>query len=72
MAVYRRNCDQCGNTFKRGIRMDLLVNRVSVLSGETMWDPTEDEEHFATFCSELCMISYIAQRMGLDEEQACA
>lgn len=48
--------------------MDLLINRISVLSGEAYWDPVDDEEHFASFCSEGCMLSYIAQRMGLDEE----
>jgi len=66
MAIYRRKCDQCGAEFKRGIRMDLLINRISVLSGETMWDPSEDEEHLASFCSELCLISYTAQRLGIE------
>lgn len=70
MSIYRRKCDQCHQEFKRGLRMDLLINRVSVLSGDLHWLPDDDEEHFACFCSAECMLSYIAQRMGFKEDDA--
>ncbi len=46
--------------------MDLIINQISVLSGDVTWRPEEDEEHFASFCSKECMLSYIAQRMGIE------
>jgi hypothetical protein len=70
MSIYRRTCDQCHNTFKRGLRLTLAVNRVSVLSGEVHWDPVDDEEHFAIFCSPICLISYIAQRLGVENGES--
>ena len=48
--------------------MDLLINTVSVLSGDTRWNPSDDVEHFATFCSKECMLSYIANRLGFPSD----
>jgi hypothetical protein len=50
--------------------MDLLINQISVLSGDVHWDPKDDVEHFASFCSEECMLSYIAQQLGIEDDQA--
>jgi hypothetical protein len=66
MAIYRRKCDQCHNEFKRGLRMDLLISQATVMSGEIRWNPDEDMEHFASFCSKECLVSYIAQQLGLE------
>ena len=48
--------------------MDLLINRITVLSGDISWRPEEDEEHFAIFCSPECLLSYVAQRFGFKED----
>ena len=68
-AVYRKQCDQCHTEFKRGLRMDMLINEVSMLSGALHWDPRNDIEHFACFCGKECLLSYVAQQLGVEEDE---
>ena len=60
-AVYRKRCDNCEKEFKRGLRMDLVVNSITILSGDSCWDTQDDIEFFANFCSKECMLEYIKE-----------
>lgn len=69
LALYRRTCDQCGRDFKRGFRMDLLINKISILSGDPHWDTQEDVEYLATFCSEECLSDFVAAQLGVNKNE---
>ncbi len=67
-AVYRKRCDNCDKEFKRGLRVDLVINEVTVLSGDACWDTQDDLEFFAMFCSKECLINYLKENMDVTEE----
>ena len=68
-SIYKRHiCDQCGETFKRGRRMDLIVSKVTIKEGEMQWSLAEDIEYIAYFCSPGCLMGYVMDKYYHDTE----
>jgi hypothetical protein len=67
IAYKRHTCDQCGETFKRGIRMDFLINKIVIREGEIQWDTMDDVEFFAFFCSRDCLMGYMIDNYYIPE-----